>query len=364
MKISQIISYLESIAPLSLQESYDNSGLLIGSPEKQVNKALISLDITPEVMDEALKSDCNFIIAHHPLIFKGIKKLNGGNMVEDLVIKAIKNDIAIYAIHTNLDNVFNGVNSKLADILGLTNRKILSPLPDKLKKLIVFCPNSHSDAVREAMLESGAGYIGNYSHTSFNINGTGSYKPLPGSNPFLGEINKIHFEKETKIETIVPDYRLNYVISEMMKVHPYEEVAYDIIPLQNKDMKLGAGMLGELETPEYPEIFLKKIKKLLNVKALKHSPLLKNKINKIAICGGSGSFLMSEAAKQKADVFVTADLKYHDYFLYNGEMILVDAGHYETEQFTKELLFDLLTKKFPTFALQISRINTNPVSVL
>ncbi len=364
MKVSQIISYLESIAPLSLQESYDNSGLLIGSSEKEITKALITLDITPEVMEEALKEDCNLIIAHHPLIFKGIKKLNGGNMVEDLVIKAIKNDIAVYAIHTNLDNVNNGVNSKLADRLGLTNRRILLPLPGKLKKLIVFCPNSHADAVREAMLASGAGYIGNYSHTSFNIQGTGSYKPLPGSNPFLGEVNKIHYEKETKIETIVPDFLLNYVISEMIKVHPYEEVAYDIIPLQNKDMKLGAGMFGELKVPELPETFLKKIKKSLNAKVIKHSPLLKKKISKIAICGGSGSFLINEAAKHKADIFVTADLKYHDYFLYNNQMILVDAGHYETEQFTKELLFEILTKKFPTFALQISRINTNPVSVL
>ncbi|MBE0650300.1 MAG: Nif3-like dinuclear metal center hexameric protein [Bacteroidales bacterium] len=365
MKIKKITDFLEQIAPLGLQESYDNSGLLIGSPDKNINKALISLDVTEEVMDEAIKNGCDLIISHHPLIFKGLKKLNGGNLVENLVVKAIKNDVAIYAIHTNLDNISGGVNGALAKKIGLKQTKVLYSKGGELNKLVVFCPQSHAEEVRNSMLDAGAGHIGNYSHCSYNTEGQGSFKAGEGADPYVGEIGKTHFENEIRIETIVPRWMISKVINAMLEVHPYEEVAYDIYPLTNKSENIGSGLIGILEKETDIEEFLKELKMTLQASGLRHGPFHSTrKVKKVAICGGSGSFLMEDAYRQGADLFVTADLKYHDFFLYHGEMTLVDAGHYETEQFTKELLFDLITKKFPNFALRISNMNTNPVSFM
>ncbi len=363
MKIKEITRYLEHLSPLNLQESYDNSGLLLGSQDREVRKALITLDITHAVLDEAINEGTGLIIAHHPLIFKGLKRLNGGNLVEDLVIKAIKNDLAVYAVHTNLDNVAEGVNLRLAKQLGLLNTRILAP-SGKLKKLVVFVPENHTEVVREAMLNAGAGYIGRYSHCSFGAHGEGSFKALEGTHPFVGKQDEIHFEKETRLESIVPDYLINTVLHAMLAVHPYEEVAYDIYPLENPGTDVGAGMIGELPVAILPLDFLSEVKKKLGAQHLRHGMLVRRKVKKVAICGGSGSFLMEKAFVSGADAFVTADLKYHDFFLYQNKMLLVDAGHYETEQFTKDLLFDLLTKKFPNFALQISKYNTNPISFL
>jgi len=342
MKIKELIQCLERLAPLSLQESYDNSGLLIGSPGKEVHKALIALDVTHAVMDEAIAKGAGLIIAHHPLIFKTLKKLQGGNLVEDLVIKAIKNDVAVYAIHTNLDNVSGG----------------------KLKKVVVFVPESHLDQVRTAMMEAGAGHIGNYSHCSFVSHGEGSFKALEGTHPFVGKQGELHYEKEARLETIVPDTLLNNVLQAMRAVHPYEEVAFDIYDLENKSITTGSGMTGELPEAMDPLDFLSMVKTRLGALAIRHGWLIDRKVKKVAICGGSGSFLMEKAFRRGADAFVTADLKYHDFFFYQNQMILVDAGHYETEQFTKELIFDYLKEKFPTFALQISEENTNPVSFM
>ncbi len=363
MKIEEIIRYLEQLAPLSLQESYDNSGLLIGSPDKEVRRALITLDITQAVLDEAIDEGAGLIIAHHPLIFKGLKRLNGGNLVEDLVIKAIKNDISVYAIHTNLDNVAEGVNLRLAKQLGLINSRILAP-SGKLKKLVVFAPESHADAVREAMLSAGAGHIGQYSHCSFGVHGEGSFKALEGTHPYVGKEGEIHFENEVRLESVAPDYLIDAILKAMLSIHPYEEAAYDIYPLENPGIDVGAGMIGELPAPVPSHDFLLEVKKKLGVKQLRHGLLLDRMVKKVAICGGGGSFLMGKAFASGADAFVSSDFKYHDFFLYQNQMLLVDAGHYETEQFTKDLLFDLLTKKFPNFALQISNYNTNPVSFL
>ncbi len=363
MKIKEIIHYLEQLAPLHLQESYDNSGLLIGSPDSEIKRALITLDVTYDVMDEAVRSGAGLIIAHHPLIFKGLKHLNGGNMVEDLVIKAVKNDIAVYAAHTNLDNVAAGVNGRLAKQLGLTETKVLLP-SGKLFKLVVFVPESHTGVVRDALLNAGAGHIGRYSHCSFGVPGEGSFKALEGTHPFVGEQGKIHFEKEVRLESIVPEMLVEEVLQAVFAAHPYEEVAYDIYPVERTGTDAGAGMVGELPVALPSGEFLRMVKKKLGAKQLRHGMMVKQEIKKVAICGGSGSFLMERAFKAGADALVTADLKYHDFFLYPNRMLLVDAGHYETEQFTKDLLFDLLTKKFPNFALQISNINTNPVSFL
>ncbi len=364
MKIKELIKVIEDIAPLSLQESYDNSGLLVGSEETDVTSALITLDVTEEVLDEAIDGGFGIIIAHHPLIFSGIKKLNGKNYVEKLVIKAIKNNVALYAVHTNIDNAANGLNAILGKKLGLKNLKILKPGASSLKKLVVFCPVEQAEQVRNAMFEAGAGHIGNYDGCSYNTEGFGTFRALEGANPFVGDVGKLHFEKEVKIETIVPDTKLGAVLNAMLSNHPYEEVAYDIYPLDNVNMNTGAGMIGELDKELDTVDFLNTVKKRLNVKALKFNKPVERKIKKVAFCGGSGAFLINDAYKQGADVFITGDVKYHDYFEHLGKMTIVDAGHYETEQFIKELLYELLTEKFPTFAVRISKINTNPVLVL
>ena len=364
MKIAQITAALEEIAPLNLQESYDNSGLLIGSNDQLINKALITLDVTEAVIDEAISKNCELIIAHHPMIFKGIKKLTGGNLTERLIVKAIKNDIAVYAIHTNLDNVSQGVNKKLAEKLGIHNLQILQTGKSELKKLHVFSPLAHFEKVRTAMFEAGAGHIGNYSDCSFNTAGSGSFKALSGSDPFVGEQGKLHEEEEIRIETIVAAYRVSAVVKAMIKAHPYEEVAYDIYPLSNSDPTTGAGMIGELKQEEAASVFLKKVKQSLGTPYLRHNPFIQRQVKKVAICGGSGSFLIDAAYRAGADIFITGDIKYHDFFEYQDEMTIVDAGHFETEQFTKDLLYDILKEKFPNFALQISGIETNPVSFL
>ncbi len=364
MKIKEITDHLEAIAPLSMQESYDNAGLLTGSSDMEVNKALITLDVTEEVMDEAMKENCDMIIAHHPVIFKGLKKINGNDLVERVIIKAIKNDIAIYAIHTNLDNMMNGVNAKLGEKLGLSNLKVLKPSGASLKKVVVFCPVDHAEKVREAMFSGGAGHIGNYDSCSYNLEGEGTFRALEGTHPYVGEKGKLHFEKEVRIETIVPSYKLSDVIGAMLAVHPYEEVAYDVYPLDNEYLLTGAGMIGELETPEEPLTYLQKVKETLGAGVLKYNDLIEGPVKKVAFCGGSGAFLIHDAARAGADLFITADVKYHDFFEHLGTMTVVDAGHYETEQFTKELLYEIIKEKFPTFAVQISKSDTNPVKVL
>ena len=363
MKIKDIIRYLESFAPLSLQEPYDNSGLLVGSPDREVGKALITLDVTYEVMQEALETGAGLIIAHHPLIFRGLKHIRGGNMVEDLVISAIKNNVAVYALHTNLDNTAAGLNEKLAQKLGLVHTRVLSP-SGKLKKLVVFVPERHAGQVRQSMLDAGAGHIGNYSHCSFGTRGEGSFKPLEGTHPFVGKQGELHFEKEMRIETIVPETVLPQVLQAMLEVHPYEEVAYDVYPLENPGAAAGAGKIGQLPVALTLDKFLKHVKNATGSQHIRYGYPLEKSIKTVAVCGGSGNFLMEKAFAAGADAFVTSDLKYHDFFLFRKQMLLVDAGHYETEQFMKDLLFEQLTKKFPNFALQISKHNTNPVSFL
>ena len=364
VKLASIIAFLENLAPASLQESYDNSGLLIGQPEQMVNKALITLDVTPEVIDEAVSNGCDLIIAHHPLIFKGLKRLTGSSEVETCVIEAIRNHLAIYSIHTNLDNIPSGVNSQLAEKLGLINTRILSPKANMLKKIVTFCPTEHAHDVRTALFEAGGGHLGNYSHCSYNQAGEGTFMAHENSQPFVGEKEKLHTEAEIKIETIVPSFRVNKVIKALLHVHPYEEVAYDIYPLENTYRDAGSGMLGSLKEPMPPLDFLNKIKKNLGCQHIKHNQLITRHVQTVAICGGSGSFLSEAAFRANADVFVTADVKYHEFFEYRGKMTIVDAGHFETEQGTKVLLESLLTKNFPNFALRISKKNVNPVSFL
>jgi len=364
MKIKEIINPLDQAAPIYLQESYDNSGLLVGDPEAIVEKVLISLDLTEEVLEEALNKQCNLIISHHPVIFKGLKSITGKNPTERIVTKAIKNDIGIYSFHTNLDNIEEGVNSILCKKLGLKNKKILSPKKELLRKLVTFCPEDNAEEVRTTIFNAGAGYIGNYDSCSFNSPGTGSFKGSEDTDPYVGEKGKLHYENEIRIETIYPVYKEKGVLNALFATHPYEEVAYDIYHLGNEFSKVGAGMIAETENEMDENEFLAKVKKITQSGCIRHSGLLGNKIKKVAVCGGSGSFLIRDAIRAGADIFLSGDIKYHDFFEADKKIVIADIGHYESEQFVKELIYKILNKKFPTFAVLISEMNTNSVNYL
>jgi dinuclear metal center YbgI/SA1388 family protein len=364
MKLSEIIASLETLAPPALQEGYDNSGLLVGSSNMEITGAIVCLDSTQEVIEEAIRRKCNLVIAHHPIIFSGLKKLNGKNYIERSVMLAIKNDIAIYAIHTNLDNVHVGVNSKIAEKLGLIKTTILDPKTNLLQKLVVYAPKDNAEKVRQAMFNAGAGHIGHYDQCSFNSDGTGTFRPGIHSNPQVGSIGHVNFENETKIEVIAPNWLINNTINAVKEVHTYEEVAYDVVNLENALQTTGSGMLGYLPQPMDSLDFLKHLKSTMKAGVIKHTALVKPTVHKIAICGGSGSFLLPQSIKAQADVLVTADFKYHQFFDAEDKIIIADIGHFESEQFTIQLLVDWLKLKFPTFASHFTEVNTNPVSYL
>ncbi len=364
MRLKEITDFLETLAPLAYQEEYDNSGLLVGSSDEDVKSALISLDCTEAVLDEAIRKGCNLIISHHPIVFKGLKKFNGKNYVERVVMKAIKHNIALYAIHTNYDNVLDGVNKALADRLGLKNLKPLAPKSGILKKLVTFCPSAQATEVRQALFTAGAGNIGNYSECSYNTEGLGTFKAGPGSAPFVGQQGEQHRESETRIEVIFSIASEGKVLKALFETHPYEEVAYDLYPISNAHPQVGSGMLGDLENPMNELDFLKLVKKQLNCSLIRHTNLLGKEIQKVAICGGSGSFLLPQAIQAGASVFITADYKYHEFFDAEGRIVIADVGHYESEQFTQTLLFERISEKFPNFALHLTEQNTNPVNYL
>jgi dinuclear metal center YbgI/SA1388 family protein len=361
MKIQDITSFLESVAPPVLQESYDNAGLITGNSNWECTGTIITLDATEEVVLEAIEKKCNLIVAHHPIIFAGLRKITGKNYVENAVITAIKNDIAIYAIHTNLDNVLHGVNAAIADKFGLINRKILQPKNDTLKKLFTFVPVEHAEKVRSAVFAAGAGHISNYSECSFNTKGEGTFKPGEGTNPFTGKIGLRHREEEMKLEMIFPGWLEKRILVAMIAAHPYEEVAYDIIALENKNQQVGSGLTGELPLPLDEAGFLKLLKEKFNLSVIRHTPLKNKPVKKLALCGGAGSFLIGAAVEAGADFYISADIKYHEFFDANGRLVIADIGHYESEQFTIDLLFDILTQKSPTFAVLKTGVKTNPV---
>ena len=364
MNVKSICELIEEVAPLSLQESYDNAGLLVGDSQMEINSVLICIDVVEEVIDEAIRKNCNLIVSHHPLIFSGLKRLTSQNEVQRCVAKAIKNDIAIYAAHTNLDNVLKGVSGKMAEKIGLLNVRILQPKQNGLLKLITYVPRLHSYGVRQALFEAGAGQIGNYDSCSFNADGTGTFKANEKAQPFVGKIDELHSEPETRIEVILPDYLKNQVLEALLKRHPYEEPAYDFIPLRNAWNQVGAGVLGELEEPEDELGFLNRIKEIFHNPTIKYTNLLGKKIKRVALCGGSGSSFLPDALKAKADIYISGDFKYHEFFDAQRRILIADIGHFESEQFTKDIFFDIITKKMPTFAVQISDIKTNPINYL
>lgn len=364
MKLKEIISYIESVAPLAYQEDYDNAGLIVGNSNMELSGAVLTVDVTEEIIDEAIKKNSNLILTHHPIVFSGLKKITGKNYIERIVIKAIKNDIAIYAAHTNLDSIWGGVNSKIAEKLKLVNQKILAPVSNHLLKIVYFVPSEHADKTRNAVFEAGAGHIGNYDMCSYNSEGKGSFRAGKEANPFVGNKGDVHFEKEVRVETIFPKHLKNKIVSALIKSHPYEEVAYDIYPLENNFERVGLGVVGELESEAEETEFLNHLKEIFTAKCVRYTKLLNKPIKKVAVCGGSGSFLLKNAIRENADVFVSGDFKYHQFFDADGKILIADIGHFESEQITKELFYELLIKKFPKFAVHLTKINSNPINYL
>ena len=360
--INQVIQYLEEIAPLSYQESYDNAGLLVGNKNTIVKKGLLCLDVTQCVIDEAIEKGANFIISHHPFIFNPLKKITGNSLCENIIIQAIKNDISIYAIHTNFDNVSCGVNKGFAEKLHLQNSKILKPACENLYKLATYIPNDYAEIVRDALFQAGAGKIGNFDACSYNSEGYGTFRANEKANPFVGAKNEIHREKEICTEVIIPAFLKNQIVNTLIDVHPYEEPAYDIIPLANANWQVGSGMIGELKTPIDGLKFLQFIKDKVQVSCIRHSKLNDKKIQKVAICGGSGAFLIPEAIRQNADIFISSELKHNHYIDFGNTILLADIGHFESEIQTKHLLYDILIEKFSNFVA--SESEENPISYL
>ncbi|WP_323756163.1 Nif3-like dinuclear metal center hexameric protein [Roseivirga sp.] len=361
VKIKEIIEVLEKLAPPVYQESYDNSGLITGDKNWDVSGVMVSLDCIESVIDDAIAKKCNLIVAHHPIVFKGLKKLNGKNYVERTIIKAIKNDIAIYAIHTNLDNVYLGVNQKIANQIGLVNTRILAPKKQVLEKLVVFIPKDDSNRVLNALHAVGAGEIGNYSHCSFKLNGTGSFKPNERANPAIGERDQLEHVNEDRVEIMYPNHLSGKVIHTLKETHPYEEVAYYISQLENENQEVGAGMIGQLEKEMTSYEFLNHLKQSMQLSSIRYTAKNVDSIKTVALCGGAGSFLLASAMAKNADAFVTGDFKYHEFFDGEGKTMIADIGHYESEKFTKELLHSLLTEKFANIATYLTEVNTNPV---
>jgi dinuclear metal center YbgI/SA1388 family protein len=362
IKVKDISSYLDSAVPVSFQETYDNSGLQVGDPEARITSALVSLDVTEAVVDEAVKGGYGLIITHHPLIFNPLRKITGKTIIERIVLKAIKNEIAIYSCHTNLDVLNAGVSRKMAEKLALQNIRVLSPLKHKLLKLVVYIPEDHIDKVSEAVFLAGAGVIGNYDMCSFSSNGFGSFRGGERANPFVGEKGKIHLEKEIKFETILLSHLKDAVIKAMINAHPYEEVAYDLCALENEYSQAGLGCIGTFEKAISGKSFLGLLSDLFNAEGIRYSHLTGGKIKTVAVCGGAGISLLNESLASGADALVTSDFKYHDFFNAENKILLVDIGHFESEKFSTEILYDLIIKKFPKFAVRFSDTNTNPIN--
>ncbi len=361
MKLQQLINYLQELAPQSLQESYDNAQLITGNPEQEVSGTIISLDCTENVVLEAVNKGCNVIIAHHPIVFKGLKKLTGSNYIERTIIEAIKNDIAIYAIHTNLDNVTQGVNLEIGNRLDLIDMKVLSPKKATLSKLQTYVPAEQLDHVRKALFQAGAGKFGSYDECSYSSYGVGTFRAGDGAKPFVGTLGRPHQEKEVKLEVLFVNHLENQILQSLKSSHPYEEVAFDIVPISNLNQDIGSGMIGELREAMSENDLLKQLSQSFNAKVIRHTKLLNKEVKTIAYCGGAGSFLLPQAKAKSADAFITGDFKYHEFFDAEEDLVILDIGHFESEQFTPHLIAKYLADKNVTFAILLSEVKTNPI---
>ncbi|MBA9072535.1 dinuclear metal center YbgI/SA1388 family protein [Flavobacterium gossypii] len=364
MKIKEIISVLETMAPLAYAEDFDNVGLLVGNQDDEATGVLVCHDALENVIEEAISKKCNFVVCFHPILFSGLKKITGKNYVERAVLKAIKNDIAIYAVHTALDNHQNGVNKIFCDAIGLKNTKILVPKENFIQKLITYTIPENHQKLRNALFDAGAGNIGNYENCSFNSQGIGSYQGNENSNPEIGERGEFVENTEIKIEVTFEKHLQGKILKALFSNHVYEEVAYEIYDLQNSHQNIGLGMIGELETELPEKEFLEFVKTKMKAEGIRHSEYLGKPIKKVAMLGGSGSFAIKKAIQAGADAFLTADLKYHQFYESENQLLLADIGHYESERYTKNYIVDYLTKKIPNFAIILSEENTNPVKYL
>lgn len=361
LTVQDILHSLNTLAPGCYQESYDNSRLLCGSPSQVAHAALLCLDCTEAVVDEAIAQHCNVIIAHHPIVFKGLKALTGQTYVERVLIKAIQHQIAIVAVHTNLDNQLDGVNRVIANRLGLVHTRILKPMLNTLELLYVYVPQTHRAQVEQALFEAGAGAIGQYDQCSFVYPGSGSFRPLAGAKPLIGELGQREWVQEDKIEVVVQQHTRSAVLKALRTAHPYEEIAFGLVALQNENQTLGAGLIGELPRAMPGTDFLQHLKQSMELSQIRHTEHLAKPIKTVALCGGSGSFLLGDAKNQGADAYVSADFTYHQFFDAEGQLLIADIGHYESERFTPEIFYAYLSKKYPKFAFHFSTVNTNPV---
>jgi len=363
MLVKEIMGLIEGFAPPVYQEGYDNCGLQVGNPEDEVTGVLICLDVTEAIVDEAIERGCNMIVSHHPVLFFGLKRISGRTYIERIVQKAIKNDISIFSAHTSLDNMRHGVNAKIAEKLGLVDTGILSVKANTLSKLYTYVPVPSVSVVREALFAAGAGEVGLYDECSFEVIGTGTFRPGITANPTIGTAGGVRESvEEAKIEVLVPKDRERAVLGALFKSHPYEEVAYELVAIQNANQEIGAGMVGNLPERMGEREFLEFLKKQMKTDCIRHTALRGKNIGRVAVCGGAGSFLLRDAIAAKADIFITGDFKYHQFFDAEGKIIIADIGHYESEQFTTEIFEALLKKKFPNFAILLSNLSTNPVN--
>lgn len=358
--LGEFVQWFEELIPPAFQESYDNSGLQVGDLSAEITSVLLTVDVTPAVMEEAAAAGCNLVVSHHPLIFKPLRHLVYGNDAQQSVAAAIRKDIAVYSAHTSLDNSAGGVSHILAEKIGLQDIRVLAPLEGRLSKIVTFVPHEHAVAVRDALFAAGAGVTGNYDRCSFNVTGEGTFRAGQGAEPFAGEVGRDHTEPEVRIEVVVPSYIIGKCVRALLDAHPYEEVAYDIIALQNGFN--GAGAIGRLPVPLPGEELLERLKQLTGIPAIRYSGDLQRSLSTVALCGGSGSEYLGAAARAGADAFLTADIKYHTFAEAPQTMLVADIGHYESEKFSLELLHNLIQKKFPNFALRFSETKTNPIN--
>lgn len=364
MRIKEVLQTIEQLAPLPLQESYDNSGLQVGDVNREVTGILLCIDVTEDVIEEAISLGCNLVISHHPIAFRPFKSLTGKNYVERCMIQAIRNNIALYAAHTNLDNARGGVNYRLAQMLELQNVKILQPLENALLKFVTTVPLQYAESVRNALFNAGAGHIGNYDSCSYNLSGEGTFRAKEGANPHIGEIDQLHFEPEVRIETVIPVMKREEVLRALLAVHPYEEPVFDLYPIANNWPQHGSGVVGVLPEPMPEQEFLYLLKDIFNLPTIQHSKMQGREIRDVALCGGAGAFLIPQAITYGADAFITGEAKYNDFFDVEGRILLAVVGHYESEICTKEIFFEIISRKFPTFALHKSAFDSNPVKYL
>lgn len=356
----EMIKKIEMVYPKRLAESYDNVGLLVGDYKKSIKRVLVCLEVNSDIVDEAIRLGVDIIISHHPLIFTPLKNITNDDYISQILIKCIKNDISLYALHTNFDNANGGMNDILADIIELKDTKPLKKIEyNNLFKLVVFVPQTHAEIVRNAMLNSGAGHIGNYSHCSFNLEGKGTFLPLYGTSPFIGRQGELERVDEVRIETIVKEEELINVVNTMLKAHPYEEAAYDVYPLENSTIK-GLGRIGVLDKEMNFMDFCNYIKEKFNLSSLNTAGDSERIIKTVAVLGGDGNDFIEDAIASGCDVFISGDIKHHKALVgvLNG-INIIDAGHYNTENLAIPYISDFINSIADVDCF-VSNINTNP----